>query len=333
MPASTALPDLWRLLLAGVQADCLSAALELRLFEHLRQPCEPAALAKRLEWPQAPCEALLDVLGELGLLERNGPAWRASGLALAHFCAEAPGYCGGAWLFRQQALRGVGERLRGGPQVFGALPDAAQRAAWGRAAAGQLAQEQRAFSQTQAVDLLRRLGGLADGSHWLDLGGGPGAIAMAIAQAWPETHGTLFDFPEAQSVAADNVRDAGLSARLQTLGGDLESDSPGTGYDLIWCSSVLHFLSDPAATLARLHAALRPGGRLLCLHAEWSTGDSLAARVLPYYLPLRLQQRWVPRPGEMARLLTAAGFARVEALGALDMPLAPVQVYLAQRAP
>jgi 2-polyprenyl-3-methyl-5-hydroxy-6-metoxy-1,4-benzoquinol methylase len=69
-------------------------------------------------------------------------------------------------------------------------------------------------------------------------------------------------------VAAANIAHAQLSNRLETLGGDLDSDDIGGDYDLVWCSSVLHFVPDMAAALRKIRAALKPGGVFVCVQAE-----------------------------------------------------------------
>ena len=131
-------------------------------------------------------------------------------------------------------------------------------------------------------------------------------------------------------MAAANIAHAQLSERLETQGGDLDSDDIGGDYDLIWCSSVLHFVPDMAAALRKMHAALKPGGMLVCVQAEIAPAAEDAARVLPYYLPMRMLGRTVTRQGELAQLLRDTGWKQVEQYGASDFPMAPVQVLIAR---
>jgi len=118
---------------------------------------------------------------------------------------------------------------------------------------------------------------------------------------------------------------------LQALGGDLNDDDIGSGFDLIWCSSVLHFVHNLPAMLRRLHAALRPGGLLVCCQAEVPSERAAAAQVLPYYLHMRLQGRHVLAEGEMAHLLQGAGFSAVQQLNGLRFPVTPVNAVIARR--
>jgi hypothetical protein len=104
-------------------------------------------------------------------------------------------------------------------------------------------------------------------------------VAIALAQAHAGVHGCVFDWPETVAVAAANIAHAQLSDRLETLGGDLDSDDIGGDYDLVWCSSVLHFVPDMAAAAqdprgpeTRRRLRLRAGGN------RPAPGD--AARVL-----------------------------------------------------
>ncbi|MEG1056229.1 MAG: class I SAM-dependent methyltransferase, partial [Janthinobacterium sp.] len=172
--------------------------------------------------------------------------------------------------------------------------------------------------------------GAGTARRMLDLGGGPGWIALALLRQQPALQASVFDWPEAVAVAADNARQSRLSDRFTALGGNLATDGIGSGYDLVWCSSVLHFVPDMAAALRKIHAALKPGGVFVCVQAEIAATAGEAARVLPYYLPMRMLGRAVTRQGELAQLLRDTGWQQVEQYGASDFPMAPVQVLIAR---
>ncbi|WP_312936997.1 class I SAM-dependent methyltransferase, partial [Pseudomonas sp.] len=108
-------------------------------------------------------------------------------------------------------------------------------------------------------------------------------------------------------------------------------DDIGSDFDLIWCSSVLHFVDDFPAMLHRLYAALRPGGLLVCCQAEVPREREAAAQVLPYYLHMRLQGRHVLAEGDLAQRLQQAGFNAVEQLSGLRFPVTPVNAVIARR--
>jgi len=101
----------------------------------------------------------------------------------------------------------------------------------------------------------------------LDLGAGTGSGSFAL----------LGHFSDAQMLAIDaseemlerlrrRAEQLGLSDRVSTVCADLDQTVPGPGgADLAWASASLHHLADPDRTLARLAAAIRPGGLLVVL--------------------------------------------------------------------
>jgi len=339
-----ALQPYWDLAVAPVQADGLAAALELGIFEVLATPHTPAQLAEALSLHAPHTALLLELLWSMQVLERDGAdaetdanaqRYRCTAATLQYFCRDSVAFCGDAWLYRLHALRHFATQLntlvRGGGKV--APYSTANGVNWATAAQQQIGQEQRAVTMRAALCVMQRVAPFADGNtplRLLDAGGGPGWVAIALAQAHVGVRGCVFDWPETVAVAAANIAHAQLSDRLETLGGDLDSDDIGGGYDLIWCSSVLHFVPDMAGTLRKMQAALKPGGVLVCVQAEIAAAPGDAARVLPYYLPMRMLGRTVTRHGELAQLLRDTGWRQVEQYGASDFPMAPVQVLIAR---
>lgn len=328
----------WNLQLSGLGADALQAALDCALFDHLHDFTRAADVAEHLALDPHSTELILELLWSLALLERDPQRlgyYRNLPVAAQHLHSGARDYCGDALGFRHRVLRQTGSQLsdylRNGASRAVSTPSASGLA-WANAARLQIAQEQRAVTREVACALLERLPEFRHVQRLLDLGGGPGLVAIALAEALPDLHGVVFEYPETAAVAADNIHQAGLQQRLSAQGGDLNADDIGSGFDLIWCSSVLHFVDDLPATLGRLHAALRPGGLLVCCQAEVPRERHAAAQVLPYYLHMRLQGRHVLDEGELAARLQQAGFCGVQQLTGLRFPVTPVNAVIARRA-
>lgn len=329
----------WDLAAAPVETAALDAALELDLFAHLVAPASAAHVAQALALRPAAAEHLLDLLWSLRLLHRIAgapPLYRCAATARDHFVAGRPHYCGDAWRYRRCALAQSGEqlaqRLRQDPAAALATPTAPSEAgAWANAARVQIGQEQRALAVAAAREAVACVPGADAARRILDLGGGPGLIGIALVQDRPQASGVVFDWPETAAVARENIAAAGLAARMVAVGGDLATADIGAGYDLIWCSSVLHFVPDAAATIRKMHDALAPGGLLVMAHAEVPDDADAAARVLRYYLPMLLLGRRVTRQGELADALRAVGFADVRGFDSDRFPLAPLHVLSARR--
>lgn len=103
-----------------------------------------------------------------------------------------------------------------------------------------------------------------DVTHIVDLGAGTGTGTFALLDQFPTARVTAVD-SSAEMLAGltEAARARGLGDRAHTLRADAGAGLPGvTGADLVWASASLHHLDDPAAALAGIRTALRPGGLL-----------------------------------------------------------------------
>lgn len=339
---SHALQPLWDLAAAQVQAEALVLALESGALDRLATPQTPAELAQAQGWNEANTSHWLELLWSMGLLRRGQHepvSYLLATDALRYLHSASPESCGAAWLFRLRSLRHSATLLRGlvehGPAGDGSACSAplatGNAEGWAAAARAQIGQEQRAVSVPAALNLLQQVPEAGAARRMLDLGGGPGWIALALLRRQPALQASVFDWPEAVAVAADNARQSRLSDRFTALGGNLATDGIGSGYDLVWCSSVLHFVPDAAAVVAKVFDALAPGGVFVCAHAEVDETPEAALRTLPYYLPMRLLGRSVTRRGELQALLAQAGFERIERIESREFPMAPLAVLIARK--
>ncbi|MFJ3144306.1 class I SAM-dependent methyltransferase [Streptomyces halstedii] len=153
------------------------------------------------------------------------------------------------------------------------------------------------------LDRLAHLAG--DGvSRITDLGAGTGTGTFALLERFPAARVTAVDTsPDMLALLTAAARERGLDGRLTTLEADVTEGLPGAaGADLVWASAALHHFGDPAASLAGIRAALRPGGLLAVAEMDG----------MPRFLP----EDVVPdRPGLEGRLRAA-----LDALHAEQVP-------------
>lgn len=137
---------------------------------------------------------------------------------------------------------------------------------------------------------------LPAGGRALDLGCGPGAAAAAMAAAGIEV--------EALDASAGMVALARERYRVAARQGTFAEVDTGRAYHGVWANfSLLHApRAEMPAHLARLHAALAPGG-LLHIGLKTGTGErrDRIGRLYTYYTE-----------AEIAGLLAAAGFAVID---------------------
>ena len=113
-----------------------------------------------------------------------------------------------------------------------------------------------------------------------DLGCGTATLALLLAHDGYSVE--ALDFSPAMVALATAKVDAAppvVGSRVTVRHGD--AADPGlapASVDVVLCRHVLWALPDPVAAVRRWVSALRPGGRLVLVEGNWSTGAGLTAR-------------------------------------------------------
>jgi 2-polyprenyl-3-methyl-5-hydroxy-6-metoxy-1,4-benzoquinol methylase len=118
---------------------------------------------------------------------------------------------------------------------------------------------------------------LANGAKVADIGCGYGTSALLLAERFPASQLTGFDFHD-HSIARARLaaRQAGVADRVTfEIAG--AADFPGAGYDLVLFTDSLHDLGDPVAAARHAKGALADDGIVVTL--DPAAGDSLAANL------------------------------------------------------
>jgi demethylspheroidene O-methyltransferase len=148
----------------------------------------------------------------------------------------------------------------------------------------------------------------------LDVGGGDGAFLEAALRATPALEGVVFDLPAVAVRAEARFAAAGLSGRARAVGGSFLDDPLPAGADAVALIRVLYDHEDDvvAALLARVHAALPPGGRLIL--SEPMSGGARPNRAGDAYFGFYTLAMSTGRPRSAERhgaMLEAAGFTAI----------------------
>ncbi len=145
----------------------------------------------------------------------------------------------------------------------------------------------------------------------LDIGGGEGAFALALADHAPAADITVFDLPAVAERARARFAQSPHRERLHAVGGDVRTASPPAGADLITLVRVLHDHDDATAlTFARAaRAAVAPGGRVVVIEPMADAGGArpVGDAYFGFYL-LAMGSGRARRPSEIMALLQQAGF-------------------------
>jgi SAM-dependent methyltransferase len=120
---------------------------------------------------------------------------------------------------------------------------------------------------------------LERGARVADIGCGHGASTILMAQAFPKSTFTGFDYHQGSVDAArKNARNADLDGRA-TFDRATAASFSGKGYDLIACFDSLHDMGDPVGAARHVRQALAPDG--VWMIVEPMAADNLAGNLNP----------------------------------------------------
>ena len=292
------LAGFWR-----TQAIC--AAVELGVFEALPATVEVLARDCGLEADRAP--RLLRALAELRLVEVGDGVWRATERG-AFLAAGQP------WTLADAAV----EYGRFFPRMWEALPAALRAdAGWQRpdifgdvaADPGRTASHHRMLASYALHDYgpVPDALDLRGDEQVIDAGGGLGALARLLAEAYPQIQVTVLDRPEVVEHATSALRPDRVTFRA----GDL-FESWGVEGDAVILARVLHDWDDGSALriLRRARRALPSGGRVFVIEMALPE-DGAAGGLCDLHLLATTGGR-ERTASEYAALLGRAGFVHTD---------------------
>ena len=300
-------------LMAGfAYSQVLLAAVELDLLPSLASgPLHPDTLAARAGTSPERMTTLCQAAAAIGLLEPAG----AGRYRLGRLGAEVIAVPGLTALIRHHRmlyadladpvalLRGTSEPSLAAfwPYVLGGTVSAPEAETYSALMA--------ATQSLVAEEVLRSVR-LGSASHLMDVGGGTGAFLIAAARRYPLLRLTLVDLPGVTAAAQPRLAAAGVEARVGLVAADFRRDELPGGADTITLVRVLYDHPDAlvAALLARVAAALPPGGRVVV--AEPMSGGKRPSWFGDAYFAfytMAMRTGRVRSPAEIARLLAEAG--------------------------
>jgi hypothetical protein len=246
-------------------ATVLLAANHAGMFRELcSEPQAADQLARRLRLDRRAVATVVDALVCLGVLERDGATLKVPGALRSVLDPFSPTSSANAmehqWYLLQR-WAGLDSVLTTGEPLPRPSGDDARR---------------RAFILAMA-DMARHGGttlwdaaDLSGTAHLVDVGGGPGELALAALERYPTISATVFDRPEVLTIAREYAARRSVSARLRLHPGDaLRDDIPPCDVALV--SSLLHAYGPAGAQAIAAHVAagVRSGGRVLIREFLW----------------------------------------------------------------
>jgi len=297
----------------AIRWHLLNGAVDLELFDLLSSwtTAEEVAAVKHLDAAKA--ALFLDALTACGYVDKFAGRYINTLLAQQYLNSTSELYQGS--VFRRMSalrLRGLDqlpELLRGGDVAALRLE---AEAIWARASEHLIA-----FQKSIAAPLLARLdalGRMADVKRVLDLGCGPGHLGLSVKDVYPHVALTLLDLPAVMEKTRDYAAHHTADGTITFTAGNYNRDDLGGDYDLVIAARSLYYAEDLQRLMAKLFAAMRPGGVLLCVHEGLYNERTAPADVVISRIGVALRGSDVSlERGAQEQAMQRAGF-RIDAL-------------------
>jgi 3-hydroxy-5-methyl-1-naphthoate 3-O-methyltransferase len=306
-------------------ARTVMAAVEMDVFDLLADGLPEEAAAARLELKPRPARGLFDTCVAVGLLERRDGRI-SSTEAAKRFLSKGSEYsmrnyvlderwCWGGWGRLVEALRGDAPTLDQDEDGYHTFP----------------ADFFLDFLHGHSLAMGERLAAavpLGSARRVMDIGGGSGAVSIALCRANPSLQSVVVDQPAVLAKTAEHIQRAGLSDRISTHPANMFADPLPEGCDVVVIANLLHDFSPgrAQAILARASEAIAPGGRLLVM--EVTPDDDRSGPVFPAVFTVAMivnTEGGIAYTGaELREMIEAAGFEveRIRPIGERYVTLA-----------
>ena len=151
----------------------------------------------------------------------------------------------------------------------------------------------------------------------LDVGGGTGINALAIAKAYSQLDVTILEIPASSKITQQHIDAAELSHRVKVIAGDMFKDDFPQGHDCILFSHqlVIWTPEENTALLKKAYDALPKGGKVIIFSSisnDEGTGPLMAALDSVYFSTLPAEGGMIYAWHQYVDWLTQSGFEHID---------------------
>lgn len=174
-----------------------------------------------------------------------------------------------------------------------------------------------------AAPILAEILDLSSFRYLLDLGGGPATYAIEFCRKNPKLEATIFDLPDTEPIAQENIRRNDLGHRIQFVGGDFLKEIIPERYDCVFVSQIVHGYGPDVnlSLLKKVYEVMYAGGQIVIqdfILDESKTRPKFAA-IFALNMLLHTEGGRSYTAKEIENWLTEAGFKDVEKIK-VDLP-------------
>lgn len=246
------------------KSQALFTFAELKIADLLsKKKLKTGEIAKKLKIHPLATERFLNACVAIGLLEKEGDFYTNSDLSQNFLIEKGARFLGGQMKRYQN---------RSYPQ-WENLTEHLQKWEYGESAQENPESEDQGADAMEEQHNLALLHGYALAENFdfsgfkqlLDLGGGTGAMSIALCEKIPHLHATVFDLPENIEKAEEMIRKKKLQKRIKCVGGDISKDDLPAEFDVALLANLLAVFDEESNKnlFAKIYDNLPHGGAAL----------------------------------------------------------------------
>jgi ubiquinone/menaquinone biosynthesis C-methylase UbiE len=302
--------DVLELFLGFWVSRTVMAAVEMGVFDILAGGGLPEDEAgRRLGVGPRPARGLLDTCVAVGLLERSGDTIRSTPAAARYLASDSEysmrnyvldeRWCWPAWGRLEEALRTDAPPLPQDDDGYHVFPE-------------EFLLDFLHGHSLAMGDKLADAVPLGRVRKIMDVGGGSGAVSIALCRANPTLRSVVVDRQQVLAKTAEHVERAGLSDRIEGLAANMFTDELPQDCDAAVIANLLHDFSTERASevLGRVAEALPVGGKLLVMEIapDDDRNGPVHAAVFTVTMIVNTEGGVAYTRAELRSMIEAAGF-------------------------
>lgn len=250
------------------RTGAVKAAVDLNLFTVIGDASSTVAeIAKGCGCPERGIRILCDNLAIMGFLTKENDHFALTPSSAVFLDQKSPAYLGAAVNFLlgpalTEAFMELADTIRQGrlhtTEHGTTAPDHPAWIEFARAMGPMMRPAAEGAAELVPLDPSRD-------TSVLDISASHGAFGIAFAKRNPRAHLVALDWESVLAITQQNAATAGISNRFSKIVGDAFSVELGSDYDAVLVPNFLHHftLAECTRFLKRLHAAMRPGGKIV----------------------------------------------------------------------
>lgn len=327
--------ELWSLVLyTPLYLKLLLSAIELDIFSAVEKNDTAEEIAQQCASHVKNTERLLDALVSLNLIEKKDGRYHNTSLASKHLVKGQELYLGE---YFQKYSDPSGFRKLDVVKYVKEGPDPENVNRQGLDAhekfgdySQQIKITQKSGRAAEVAEIIADLPEFAKAKKILDLGGGPGLMAMAILERHPDLKATIFETPIVAKSIEESMIEYDMTHRIDILTGDYTKDSIGEKYDLVFTIGTLNFVRhDLDQVIKKIYDSLNPGGVFISFAEGVNTENTQPKEMVVSWLSTLLQGfDFLFSRGEISDAMIRQGFKSVDKqtvnmiMGEMDVDIA-----------